>query len=149
MLHREDRFWNFDPHCSSKMPLRGDNQKTTDALLNFQTVKYRLGNPRALEAWRRAAVDAGDPTSWSERLQPTHRLAETWWLGLRLAEGLDAAAAQELAGVDPSADPCLPTAVRLAREGLLVKSRGRWHLTDRGLELADAVSAELLAAGRA
>ena len=109
----------------------------------------RFGNPRALEAWRKAAVDAGDPTSWSERLKPTHRLAETWWLGLRLAEGLDAVAAQELAGVDPSADPCLPTAVRLAHEGLLVESRGRWHLTDRGLELADAVSAELLAAGRA
>jgi len=109
----------------------------------------RFGNPRALEVWRKAAVGEGDPTSWTERLEPGHRLGETWWLGLRLAEGLDPAAAQKIAGVDPASDPCLPAAERLALEGLLTESSGRWHLTPRGLELSDAVSSELLAAGRA
>jgi len=109
----------------------------------------RFGNPRALEVWRRAAVGGGDPTSWTERLDPGHRLGETWWLGLRLAEGLDPVAARETSGVDPAADLCLPAAKRMALEGLLAESHGRWHLTARGLELADAVSAKLLAAGRA
>ena len=108
----------------------------------------RFGNPRALEAWRRIAVGGGDPTFWSERLDPAHRLGETWWLGLRLAEGLDPATALEIAGVNPVDDPCLPTAKRLALEGLLAESGGRWHLTARGLELSDAVSTEFLAAGR-
>ena len=108
----------------------------------------RFGNPRALEVWRRAAAGGGDPTLWSERLDPSHRLGETWWLGLRLAEGLDPAAALEVAGMASADDPCLPTAERLSLEGLLDQSGGRWRLTRRGLELADAISVEFLAAGR-
>lgn len=109
----------------------------------------RFGNPRALEPWRRAAVGSEDPTLWSEQLKPNHRLSETWWLGLRLAEGLDPVAACELAGVDPSEDRCSPEAVRLAEEGLLALTGGRWRFTERGLELADAVSARLLRVGLA
>jgi oxygen-independent coproporphyrinogen-3 oxidase len=108
----------------------------------------RFGNPRALEAWRAAAVGDGDPTSWSERLEPSHRLAETWWLGLRLAEGLDPSVARERVGVAAADDPCLPIAERFASEGLLLESDGRWHLSARGLELADAISSELLSAGK-
>ena len=108
----------------------------------------RFGNPRALEAWRAAAVGGGDPTSWSEHLEPSHRLAETWWLGLRLAEGLDPLAAREAAGVAADADPCLPLAQRFAAEGLLIEADGRWSLSARGLELADAISSELLSAGK-
>lgn len=107
----------------------------------------RFGNPRALEPWRRSAVGADDPTHWSERLEPAHRLAETWWLGLRLAEGLDPMRARQLAGVAAAEDPCLPVAERLTREGLLSLAEGRYHLTPRGLELADAIASDLLAAG--
>ena len=107
----------------------------------------RFGNPRALEVWRSSAVGGEDPTLWSEKLEPAHRLGETWWLGLRLAEGLDPVAACELAGVDPGADLCLQEAARLASEGLLMEAGGRWRLTERGLELADAVSGRLLGAG--
>lgn len=107
----------------------------------------RFGNPRALEPWRRSAVGADDPTHWSERLEPAHRLAETWWLGLRLAEGLDPMRARQLAGVAAAEDPCLPVAERLTREGLLSLAEGHYHLTPRGLELADAIASDLLAAG--
>lgn len=107
----------------------------------------RFGNPRALEPWRRSAVGADDPTHWSERLEPAHRLAETWWLGLRLAEGLDPMRARQLAGVAAAEDPCLPVAERLTREGLLSLAEGSYHLTPRGLELADAIASDLLAAG--
>jgi oxygen-independent coproporphyrinogen-3 oxidase len=108
----------------------------------------RFGNPRALEGWRRAAVGGEDPTSWSEKLEPKHRLAETWWLGMRLSAGVDPVAARTLAGVDPEDDPCLPIAKRLAIEGLLFEKESRWCLTPRGLELADAISKEMLAAGQ-
>ena len=109
----------------------------------------RFGNPRALEGWRRAALKGGDPTSWSERLEPRHRLAETWWLSLRLAEGVDPAAARAVAGVSVDDDPCVPIAQRLAAEGLLLEVDSKWRLTRRGLELADSISKELLAAGQA
>lgn len=107
----------------------------------------RFGNPRSLEAWRRGAKGGEASLPWSEELSPAHRLAETWWLGLRLAEGLDASAARERCGVSAGKDPCLPEARRLAEEGLLVERDGRWRLTGKGLELADAVSGRLLAAG--
>jgi len=109
----------------------------------------RFGNPRALEAWRRAVVGGGDPTAWSEKLEPAHRLSETWWLGLRLAEGLDPAEAREKAGFGPAEDPCLREAKRLSEEGLLAENGGRWRLTERGVELADAISAQLLGVGLA
>ena len=109
----------------------------------------RFGNPRALEGWRRAALKGEDPSSWSERLEPRHRLAETWWLSLRLTEGVDPVAARAVAGVSVDDDPCVPVAKRLAAEGLLVESKSRWRLTPRGLELADSISKELLSAGQA
>jgi oxygen-independent coproporphyrinogen-3 oxidase len=108
----------------------------------------RFGNPRALEGWRRAALNGNDPTAWSERLKPKHRLAETWWLGLRLAEGVDPIAARAVAGVSSREDPCVPVIERLATEGLLVKPESKWKLTPRGLELADSISKELLIAGQ-
>jgi oxygen-independent coproporphyrinogen III oxidase len=109
----------------------------------------RFGNPRALESWRRAALKGEDPTSWSERLEPRHRLAETWWLSLRLAEGVDPVAARAVAGVSVEEDPCTPMAKQFAANGLLVESQGNWKLTPRGLELADSISKELLDASQA
>lgn len=108
----------------------------------------RFGNPRALEGWRRKIVQGENPTSWSEKLAPKHRLAETWWLGLRLAQGVDPVAARAVAGVSADGDPCLPVVQRLAGEGLLFESEHRWKLTSRGLELADSISQELLVAGQ-
>ena len=110
---------------------------------------FRFGNPRSLESWRRAAIKKEDASSWSERLEPKHRLAETWWLGLRLSAGVDPVAARAVAGLGPEEDVCVPIARRLASEGLLLESGGTWKLTPRGLELADAISKELLAAGQA
>jgi len=107
----------------------------------------RFGNPRSLEAWRRGARGGEASTPWSEALSPLHRLAESWWLGLRLAEGVDPAALRDQAGVGSAADPCLAEAERLAAEGLLAEGAGRWRLTDRGLELADMVASQLLSAG--
>jgi oxygen-independent coproporphyrinogen-3 oxidase len=114
----------------------------------------RAGNERSLRAWRHA-VAAGEPAlAWQETLAPLARLGETWWLGLRLAEGVDPRAARRTAGIAPESadgDPALALAGELTGMGLLeravAKGRGpRFRLTARGLELADAVATRFLAA---
>ena len=107
----------------------------------------RFGNPRSLEGWRRGARGGEASSPWSEALSPLHRLAESWWLGLRLAEGVDPALLRERCGLSVGEDTCLPEAERLCEEGLLAEDQGRWRLTERGLELADAISGRLLSAG--
>ncbi|MEO6711013.1 MAG: hypothetical protein ABI054_05605, partial [Planctomycetota bacterium] len=73
---------------------------------------------------------------------------ETWWLGLRLAEGVDPAAARATAGLDASdIDPALAIAARLSDQGLLRMSGDRYCLTERGVPLADFVGSEFLELG--
>lgn len=106
----------------------------------------RSGNPRSLNRWL-AALEAGeDPAEWDETPEPVQRLGETWWLGLRLAEGLDPARARETAGWErPDDDPAPELAARLVEQGLLAAAGGRFRLTERGLPLADAVARAFLA----
>ena len=74
------------------------------------------------------------------------RLLETWWLGLRLAEGLSPAEARQRAGFEGNRDSALPIAKRLVEEGLLVENGERFQLTPRGLPLADFVARRFLTA---
>ena len=83
---------------------------------------------------------------WTETLSPSGRLGETWWLGLRLAQGLTPAEARERAGFEDAEDPALPIAKRLVDLGLLVEEEGRFRLSAAGLPLADGVAAEFLGA---
>ena len=119
----------------------------------------RFCNPRSLGAWRRAVERGQDATGWSEELAPAQRLGETWWLGLRLAQGLSAAEALERAGLEvspyaggsspapdsPGSDP-ESMAERLVEQGLLERTGQRYRLSARGLPLADAVAREFLLA---
>tara|TARA_R110002126_G_scaffold6119_6_gene32215 strand:+ start:1574 stop:2965 length:1392 start_codon:yes stop_codon:yes gene_type:complete len=109
----------------------------------------RFGNPRALAAYRRWITNAGHATAWDERLDPASRLAETWWLGLRLAEGLEPARARRTAGFDGPVDPALPIAHGFETSGHLERCVGpegeeRWRLTESGLPLADAIASKFL-----
>jgi oxygen-independent coproporphyrinogen-3 oxidase len=106
---------------------------------------FRAGRPRSIEAWRRAVdLQDEDPAAWSYRedLAPPARLGETWWLGLRLAEGVDPREARATAGLDPDAPgPALALAEDLVDQGLLEHAGGRFRLSHRGLPLADRVAA--------
>jgi oxygen-independent coproporphyrinogen III oxidase len=109
----------------------------------------RFGNPRALAAYRRWITNAGHATAWDERLDPASRLAETWWLGLRLAKGLEPARARRTAGFTEDEDPAIPIAEGFESSGHLERlsgSRGedRWRLTEKGLPLADAIASKFL-----
>jgi oxygen-independent coproporphyrinogen-3 oxidase len=108
----------------------------------------RFGNPRSVGAWRTAVAASNFPASWEETLTPSERLAETWWLGLRTAEGVSPGEARHTAGLGPGApgeeDPCEALARELGSHGLLLRVAGRWRLSEAGLPLADAVSARFL-----
>jgi len=109
----------------------------------------RFGNPRSIQEWA-ADVDAGrDAAAWSETPEPASRLGETWWLGLRLREGVAPDRAREAAGWAPApgrGDPAETLAAELAAEGWLEAVGGAWRLTEAALPLADAVAKRFLRA---
>lgn len=105
----------------------------------------RSGNPRAISPYLRRIQGHGHATDWSEEPDEYARLAECWWLGLRLREGVDPSAAARTAAASQGArDAAAALATRLERDGLLKSSGDRVRLSDRGLPLADAVAREFL-----
>jgi coproporphyrinogen III oxidase-like Fe-S oxidoreductase len=108
----------------------------------------RSGNARSIADYRRRIEAAGRADVWSELPPPRTRLAETWWLGLRLSEGLSAEAALERAQVTldelGGQDPTAPVVVRLTELGLLERTGAAVRLSAAGLPLADAVAKEFL-----
>ncbi len=111
----------------------------------------RRGRPRSIGAWRRALEGDGEEWAFEETLSPKARLGETWWLGLRLARGVDPEEARRAAGfvaAEGKPDPAEETAGRLAADGLLERVGERFRLTVRGLPLADRVATHFLEPSR-
>ncbi|MEY2806814.1 MAG: Oxygen-independent coproporphyrinogen-III oxidase 1 [Planctomycetota bacterium] len=105
----------------------------------------RSGNIKAIGAYAREALESRRPQAWEETPTDRQRLAETWWLGLRTREGLSRAAARARAAFD-SDDEFLMREVRaLEQHGVLACVDEHWHLTHRGLPLADWIAKRLLA----
>ena len=109
----------------------------------------RSGNPRSIGAWRASVQSGRFRPAWQETLPPAERLGETWWLGLRMAEGVAPDEARATAGFDLGEDPAVRLARELARDGWLEGVGERWRLTERGLPVADALAARFLEACRA
>lgn len=105
----------------------------------------RRGNTKGIQGYTRRIEEQGHAQQWNEELAPRARLAETWWLGLRLAEGLSTAEACQRAQ-DPGAERCFQGLLaQLQEQGLLEQTpTGRWRLSPRGLPLADSVAREFL-----
>lgn len=104
----------------------------------------RSGNVKAIGAYTRRIQADGSAEAWSETLAAPARLAETWWLGLRLAEGIDPREARDRAGFEGDHDPALEIARDLVDQGLLASTSRRFRLTERGLPLADYVAKKFL-----
>ena len=106
----------------------------------------RGGNLKAIKPYNVRIQTDGDARTWEETPDEAARLFETWWLGLRLAEGISAADARARAGFTQPHDPALAIAARLVADGLVEESDGCFHLSLRGLPLADYVAKRFLAA---
>lgn len=105
----------------------------------------RSGNPRGISAYERRVRSHQHATEWSEEPEERARLAETWWLGLRLRRGVDPALAARAAGASPEArDDAVRLAATLVEQGLLEEFEGRVRLSASGLPLADAVARHFL-----
>jgi oxygen-independent coproporphyrinogen-3 oxidase len=104
----------------------------------------RAGNLKGTGAYVRRIAEGGEARTWSETPSPAMRLAETWWLGLRLREGLRPADALRIAGVEDDDDPAIAVAERLEEQGLLERTDERFRLSRRGLPLADWIARRFL-----
>ena len=106
--------------------------------------RRRGGNVRSIPGYRKALREGGLAVNWQEELGDPERLAETWWLSLRLELGVDPEEARRSAEWPGDHDPAVEVARELAEVGLVEEVEGRWRLSARGLPLADGVAAEFL-----
>ena len=107
----------------------------------------RAGAPRGIAPYLRWIESSGHATAWRDAPSARTRLAEAWWLGLRLAEGLSAKEALERAGWDSRSaneDPAAPVVEELLELGMLERSGERLRLSAQGLPVADAVAGRFL-----
>ncbi len=93
----------------------------------------RYGNVKAISAYLRRVKDGADSRAWEESPSPATRLAETWWLGLRLAEGISPAQARERAHFTHDDSPALALVERLENDGARTAARrlGRAPVPER------------------
>ncbi|MCP3915411.1 MAG: radical SAM family heme chaperone HemW [bacterium] len=110
----------------------------------------RAGNVRGIASYLARIGADGNAAVWSEELGPVARLGETWWLGLRLARGVEPARARATAGFEGGADrdPALEVVASLERSGHVEREGDRVRLTPAGLPVADAVGRRFLGIGR-
>ncbi|MBL4770135.1 MAG: radical SAM family heme chaperone HemW [Planctomycetes bacterium] len=106
----------------------------------------RGASPRSVARYQRFLRDRGHALEWCEELEPRARLAETWWLGLRLRKGLTPEEARERSGFEEIVDPALPVAQTLLEQDLLTMRDGRFCLSEKGRPLADSIASEFFSA---
>jgi oxygen-independent coproporphyrinogen-3 oxidase len=108
---------------------------------------YKRGAaPRSVARYQRLLLERGHALEWCEELSPAARLAETWWLGLRLRKGLTPEEARQRSGFKALDDPALIVAQQLHGQELLELENGRYRLSERGRPLADSVASEFFSA---
>jgi oxygen-independent coproporphyrinogen-3 oxidase len=108
--------------------------------------QQRRGNHKGIQGYTRRMEEQAQACAWSEEPSSRARLAETWWLGLRLSEGLSAREARERAGHAGPDEDFARLALQLQQQGLLeLGGEERWRLSAAGLPLADYVARQFLA----
>lgn len=106
---------------------------------------WRWRNRPHLGEWERAIATGVLPACEIENLSPRHRQGELAMLMLRLSAGLSFAAFTDRTGQD-AREIFVDCIDRLVSHRLLNADETSLRLTDRGLEVADAVAAEFLEA---
>jgi oxygen-independent coproporphyrinogen-3 oxidase len=106
---------------------------------------WRWKNRPHLGEWEDAVGAGALPAAEVEHLTPGQRVGELAMLELRLARGLDLADFAGRTGRDGLAVFADPID-RFGRVGLVEVTAGAVRLTEKGLDVADAIAAEFLAA---
>jgi oxygen-independent coproporphyrinogen-3 oxidase len=107
----------------------------------------RLANVKGIQGYARRIAEDPDALVFGEEPGALARLGETWWLGLRLHQGLTPEEARARAGVPSEFEDPMPAVVQaLLGQGLLEEHAGRLRLSSAGLPLADHVARQFLAA---
>jgi oxygen-independent coproporphyrinogen-3 oxidase len=101
----------------------------------------RWKNRPHLGEWEAAMQKNEVPAIDVERLTPSQRASELIMLQLRLRNGVDAAAVEKLSGVNPL-EQHATTLERLAKLKLIGLGDDSFYLTERGIDVADSISAE-------
>jgi oxygen-independent coproporphyrinogen-3 oxidase len=109
---------------------------------------WRWKNVARLDDYLRASPDGLPAVADAEAPDAARAMRERMWTGLRLWEGLDAAATlEEVRKFDPSAVEKLRGAANKARDqGMLDEVDGRWVLNKRGMLVADSIVVDFMAA---
>jgi len=104
----------------------------------------RWGNARSIGAWKQSLTTAVTKPAWHEALDARARRAESWWLGLRLAQGVDPARLPVADAHTLQLEHALVG--ELSNEGWIERVGSSWRLSRRGLPLADAIARRFLVA---
>ncbi len=103
----------------------------------------RVTNPRTLRAYRRLVEEGAEEERERVPVSPAEARFETLMLGLRMYEGVSEADFLALHGVSLAA--CYGAKLRRLRDGGLMNRAGdRWFLTERGMDIQNAVLVELM-----
>jgi oxygen-independent coproporphyrinogen-3 oxidase len=103
----------------------------------------RWKNRPHLGEWETAIEKNEIPAMDVERLSPSQRASELIMLQLRLRGGVDLAAVEKLSGVNPL-EAHAPTLQRLEKLKLIKLGDNFFHLTESGIDVADAIAGEFL-----
>jgi len=109
---------------------------------------WRWKNVARLDDYLRASPDGLPEVADAEPPDAARAMRERMWTGLRLWEGLDAAATlEEVRRFNPPAAERLRSAANKARDqGMLDELDDRWVLNKRGMLVADSIVVDFMAA---
>jgi oxygen-independent coproporphyrinogen-3 oxidase len=104
---------------------------------------HRWRNRPHLGEWEKAVGENQLPAIDVEHLSAAQRASELIMLQLRLSAGVDLGAVERLSGVDPLRQHAA-TLQRLAKLKLIILSDDHFHLTDKGIDVADSIASEFV-----
>jgi coproporphyrinogen III oxidase-like Fe-S oxidoreductase len=104
---------------------------------------HRWRNRPHLGEWETSIESDQLPAIDVEHLKPAQRAAELIMLQLRLAGGVDLSAVERLSGLDPR-EHFRAILDRLEKLKLIILGDDSFRLSERGIDVADAIAAEFV-----
>lgn len=104
----------------------------------------RWANVKSVKQYISLLNDFKQPVDYSETLDREKVIAETIFLGLRTADGVDETAFKNAAGEEFYFGKRAAVLDEAIKAGLIAADNGRWTLTEQGMLIADAITRRLV-----